>query len=183
MKRVVWSVVLSTSCALLGACGGEEATLPLPSGVTTNAIKVHVSLEGDPCGVTSATASLEGPALRIPPKALTVGANAIDGALFGMPVAQQHLVYVKAYNSQGQLVYDGNSTVDVRDGSEDSANVYMFSDPRTCPAGGAESLRVIGWLRSTTVELTGSEARLPRPPFAPKEAAVPSPASPTLRLD
>ncbi|MBJ6764508.1 hypothetical protein JGU66_27370 [Myxococcaceae bacterium JPH2] len=174
MRRVAWSVVLSTSCVLLGACDKEENPQPQPQGVFTNAIKVHVSLEKDPCGVASATASLEGPVLRIPPKAMTVGSSAIDGALIGMPVAQQHLVYVKAYNSQGQLVYSGNSTVDVRDAAEDSANVYLFSDPQTCPAGGTEGLRVIGWLRSTTVELTATEALPHLPPFAPEAAALPT---------
>ncbi|WAM28218.1 MULTISPECIES: hypothetical protein [Myxococcus] len=161
MKRVMWEVMLGGSCALLVACSAEEVT-EQGTGMTTYAIQVSIPLETDPCGVVTATASVQGPVRDIGPVSLEVMNDAIHGAIMDVPVGLQHQVFVKAYNSSGLAVYSGVSTVDVNQGGGGmgSANIFIYSSLENCPAGGTEGIRIHGRLESVTIDAVGSAAML-----------------------
>ncbi|GHG87643.1 hypothetical protein GCM10012319_45630 [Comamonas sp. KCTC 72670] len=161
MKRALWEVMLGGSCALLVACGAEEVA-GQDAGMTTYAIQVSVPLASDPCGVVTATASVQGPVRDIGPVSLDVTSDAIHGAIMDTPVGRQHQVFVKAYDTRGLEVYSGVSTVDVNEGGAGmgSANIFVYSNPANCPTDGTEGLRLHGSLEAVIVDTSGSTAVL-----------------------
>lgn len=166
MQRAMWNVMLGGSCALLVACSADEVT-GQDAGVTTYAVRVSVPLATDPCGVVTATASVQGPVRAIGPVSLDVTSDAVRGAITDVPVGLQHQVFVKAYNASGLEVYSGTSTVDVNEGGGGmgSASIFMYSHSENCPAGGTEGIRLHGSLESVTIDTALAPISSARPRF------------------
>lgn len=149
MKRTGWGFVLGTGCALMiAACGGGPKEDTDIEG--TESVKMSISLAGDPCGVTSASATVSAPDLPPPsPQTLYVGNGYIEGYLFNIPVGPRRIVEVRAYNRAGLEVYAGATAVDVYQGSVAYARLQLKRNAQNCPGGGTGDIYIIGSLEGT----------------------------------
>jgi hypothetical protein len=137
---VMWAV----SCALLGACAGEEVAGGEDAGRDAGPVMGSVELEcsireGEegPCAVVTAEATVNGHLFPIPtlgPVPLNVRAGAIEKTVItGVPVGPQRLVQVSAYDSRGVRVYAGNTTHDVPDAKGTPMFVRLYRLTANCP--------------------------------------------------
>ncbi|WP_223638181.1 hypothetical protein [Corallococcus sp. EGB] len=149
MKRMGWSFVLGTGCALLfAACGSGPEDLGDPG--STESVKMSISLAGDACGVVTASATASAPDLPPPsPQSLYVGDGYIEGYLPNIPVGRRRVVEVRAYNRTGLEVYAGATAVDVYQGSVAYAQLYLKRNAQNCPGGRTGDIYIIGTLEGS----------------------------------
>lgn len=97
---------------------------------------LQLSLTGDVCGVTSASAWISAPDMVTKgPETLTVGNASITGTI-SVPAGAGRTVQVIASDSAGKQVYSGSTTVDVIDGQATTANITLIRNLANCPSSG-----------------------------------------------
>lgn len=126
-------ILVGLTAALLGAACSD----PFPPQNLT----VRISLTGDQCGVTSASATVSGGGMGyIGPVTLSVGSGEIYGTITGVPAGPDRIVTVTAYNTYGYRVYSGSTTVTVIADATVNANIVLQRDPYNCTATGTISV-------------------------------------------
>lgn len=157
MMRFVRPVVLAV-CAVLSACGTEEAPALAPG------LRIEIALAGDVCGVVSADATVTALDMAaIGPVQLQIVDGTIVGRITEVPAGAARTVSVTARDARGLPVYAGGAQVDVVAGQIVAANIVLVRNTTNCPVTQTGDIDVTGTIESDPVP---EEGVLSGPEFA-----------------
>lgn len=122
------AMVVGATAVLLAGCTPPSAG---------HALSVRISLLGASCEVASGDATISGFNMQtIGPVPLTVSGDELQGTVDAVPVGEDRVVTVNAYDAAHTRVYTGSTTVQVLKDQVVSAAVSLHSDPAGCPDTG-----------------------------------------------
>jgi hypothetical protein len=102
--------LLLLGCVLWSACHDEVPGIDEPG---TESIRMEISLNGDVCGVVSASATVTAADIEtIGPVALQVTDTSIVGRISSVPAGSRRTVSVSAFNAAQLEVYAGSAEME-----------------------------------------------------------------------